>query len=189
MNSKPGALTRGEPTGAAVVEAVAVDDEVGRAALDVHAPVVAVVDPAADDVAVLDGDEVDGVLVGARDVAVLDVHVLGLVHLQALVERGAGDDRHVAEEHVVALLEVHGDVRRRRVAAAGDEPEPEEVQVPTSKTLRPPSMVVEPGPSAASTMIGASSVPWQRAGARSLGVAAGVVGAVPLDRRRRDAVA
>jgi hypothetical protein len=64
-------LPRREAAGAGVEKLVAGDGDQGRAPFHVHRPVDRAVDPAADDVAELDGDEVDGIVERTGDVAAL----------------------------------------------------------------------------------------------------------------------
>ena len=94
-----------------------------------HRPVAGAVDAAADHVAVLHGDEVDGVVPRAGDVAVLDVHVLALVHLQRLLRHGVGGDRAGAPDGGVAEEDVRAGLEMEHVAAAGRDVEALEDEV------------------------------------------------------------
>ena len=86
-------------------------------------------DPAANDVAILHRHEIDGVVPGTGDVAVLHIDVLALVDLQRLLRHGVGgyvakaSDGRIAEEHVGTAVEVE------HVAAAGRDVEAEKIEV------------------------------------------------------------
>ena len=80
-------------------------------------------DSVADDVAILNRDKIDGVVVCAVDVAVFDVDVLGLIDLQSLVCNrrrlplaypATAIEFQPAHQDVITLLEMERVTRRRR---------------------------------------------------------------------------
>ena len=132
---KSRALAGREAAGAGVVELVALDRELRGAPLGIHRPVARAVDLAADDVAVLHGDEVDGVVPRAGDVAVFDVHMLTLVHLERLLRHGIRGDRARAANGRVAQQDLRAGLEVKHVAAAGRDIEPVEIKVAAAKDV------------------------------------------------------
>ncbi len=101
------ALPGGESACAAVVDLVAFHGEIGRAALDIGAPIAAIVDAIPAQMAVLDGDKIHNVILGAVNIAALNIDVLRLVDLDGL-PGGAAAAVHVyiANEQIGAALTV-----------------------------------------------------------------------------------
>ncbi|CAB4880575.1 unannotated protein [freshwater metagenome] len=106
---EPRALTCGEPARPAVVDLVPLHKHVRRTALRVCAPVTGIVNAVVADDSVLHSDEVERVVLSPVDVAVLDVDVARLVHLEEIVCRpSTAVENHRRESHVQTALAVEG---------------------------------------------------------------------------------
>ena len=82
---KSGALPGSEAASAGIVNFIALDAEGGRATLGIHCPIPGAMDLAANNVAVLNAHEIDCVVPGPGNVAVFDIEILRLIHLQGFL--------------------------------------------------------------------------------------------------------
>ena len=102
-----GAFPGRKAAGATVVNLIALDPKIGRAALEVDAPIVGVVDAVINNMAILHRDKVNRILFSPVDIVALQVDILRLIHFDIFMRPGAAAEQSVvAQQQVVTALTV-----------------------------------------------------------------------------------
>ena len=104
---KAGAFPGRKTAGATVVNLVALDPKIGRAAFEVDAPIVGIVNAVINNMAILHRDKVNRILFSPVDIVALQVDILRLIHFDIFMRpRAAAEESVVAQKQMVTALTV-----------------------------------------------------------------------------------